>query len=239
MLKDRPEVFLLLLVIVSCSPSVSTKISSEYAPLKYDEDVVVLGLKDTVPEDAVEIGTVKIGDSGFTTNCDYQTVMNEAIIEARKAGGNILKLDKHLPPSEMGTTCHRITARILRTDNLEQLKADISPESEINCDYAIINIYRYRSSTFPVDYDLYLDESLLCSVTNNFCQSVIVRKEGNLILSARTETKTELPISIEFGRTYFLKCGLTSGIMVGRPKLELVDIQTGWTEFNSIKASIK
>ncbi|MFB6341591.1 hypothetical protein ACE1ET_07705 [Saccharicrinis sp. FJH62] len=236
MKKNSLLVLLFCMILASCNPSVYTTISTKYPPLNYNEDVLILGLQDKVPEDAVEIGTVKLGDTGFSTNCDYQTVMDKAILEARKAGGNVLKIDQHKPPSAMGSSCHRITARILRTDNIDELRSHTLKDTLFDGDYAIVNIYRYGGTGALVSYNLYLGDSLLCRVTNKFCQSVILKKEGDNILWAKTESKAEVPIDIKFGHTYFLRCGVTLGLMVGRPKLEIVDFETGRAEYNSLKS---
>ena len=77
------------------------------------EEVKVIGLKDPMPAHAEEIGSVKIGDSGFSTDCGWDIALEKAVNEARKKGGNAIKIIKHTPPN-MGSTCHRITALILR-----------------------------------------------------------------------------------------------------------------------------
>jgi len=106
----------LLIIVTSCSPKISTSISKNYSALDYREDVVVFGLKDAVPENAELLGTVKIGDSGFSTDCSFETVIEKAKIEARKIGGNAIKITKHNSP-DLLSSCHRITANILRINN--------------------------------------------------------------------------------------------------------------------------
>lgn len=102
-----------ILILYACAPSVSTSISKHYPPLDYREEVKVIGLKEPMPANAEEIGSVKIGDSGFSTDCGWDIALEKAVNEARKRGGNAIKIIKHTPPN-MGSTCHRITALILR-----------------------------------------------------------------------------------------------------------------------------
>ncbi len=105
------------LILSSCAPKTTTSITKKYPPLDYREEVLVFGLQDDTPEDAELLGIVKIGDSGFSTNCDYDVVLNEAKMEARKTGGNAIKIIEHKPPSFMGSSCHRITVNVLRIAN--------------------------------------------------------------------------------------------------------------------------
>lgn len=109
-----------ILLLSACSSSISTSISRHYPPIDYREEVVVIGLKDPMPTNAEEIGTVKIGDSGFSTDCGWDVAISKAINEARKNGGNAIKIIKHTPPN-MGSTCHRITALILRTSSMKSM----------------------------------------------------------------------------------------------------------------------
>jgi hypothetical protein len=109
-------VLVALFVATACSPKVSKTIINSYAPLDYKEDVLVLGLHTPVPEGAEKIGTVKIGDTGFTMVCGWNTVIDKAKMEARKAGGNAIKITQHKTP-DIISSCHRITADILRVDS--------------------------------------------------------------------------------------------------------------------------
>jgi hypothetical protein len=53
-------------------------------------------------------------------------------------------------------------------------------------------------------------------------------------LWAKTETREEIPINIELGREYYVRCSVRMGAFVGRPQLELVDPQFGKYEFDKI-----
>ena len=99
--------------LASCSPKISTSIRKEYETLHYEENVVVLQTNDKQPEDAEVLGIVKVGDTGFSTKCTYETVLDKAKLEARKAGGNAIRITKHKEP-DFWSTCHRIDALILK-----------------------------------------------------------------------------------------------------------------------------
>lgn len=228
----------LLLSVTSCNPKITTTISRTYPPIDYREEVTVIGLGDIEPDNAEFIGQVRIGDSGFSTNCSYAVVLEKALLEARKAGGNAIKIIEHQLPSAFGSSCHRITAKILKIEDVYNLKP-VNEEIIPGIDYAILNIYRYGGSGALVSYDLHLGDSVICRVTNSYKTTLHIAKDGLNTIWAKTESKSEVPVKLEFGKTYYLRCGITMGAFVGRPKLELVDPKTGKQEFESFNARNK
>ncbi|MGQ1948700.1 hypothetical protein ACT3CD_16535 [Geofilum sp. OHC36d9] len=225
-----------LILFSSCNPKISTSLSRSYPPLDYKQDIVVIGLDQSEPDNSEVLGQVKIGDTGFSTKCSYDIVIDRAKLEARKAGGNAIKIIKHAPPSAMGSTCHRITAKILKVENIDNYTSKAEEEVLLDVDYAIINVYRYSGAGALVSYDLFLGDSVICRVRNNFKKTIHIKKDGLNSLWAKTEAKSEVPIDVIMGKTYYLRCGITMGAFVGRPKLELVDSKTGKSEFESFKA---
>ena len=221
----------------SCQPKVTTKISKSYPVLNYDDKVEVIGVGEVEPKNAEILGQVKIGDTGFSTKCDYDIVINKAKLEARKVGGNAIKIINHRPPSPMGSTCHRITAKILNIEDIDNYQpATEEEETLLDVDYAILNVYRYGGRGSLMSYDLYLGDSILCRVRNNFKTTLRIKKDGLNSLWAKTEKKAEVSIDVEIGKTYYLRCGVSIGVLVGRPQLELIDGKTGKTEFETFEA---
>ena len=225
-----------MIIFNSCNPKISTSISKSYPPLDYRQEVVVIGLEQSEPDSTEVFGQVKIGDTGFSTNCTYDIVIDKAKLEARKAGGNAIKIIKHRPPTALGNSCHRITAMILKVKNIENYTPQVEEEVLLDVDYAILNIYRYGGAGALISYDLYLGDSVICRVKNNFKTTIHIKKDGLNTLWARTEAKSEVPVDIKLGKTYYLRSGITMGAFVGRPKLELIDSKTGKAEFESFKA---
>jgi len=220
----------------ACSPKVSKNITKSFAPLDYKDDVLVLDLQTPVPAGAEEIGTIKIGDTGFSTNCDWDIVIDKAKTEARKAGGNAIKIKDHKPPSPMGSSCHRITAVVLRIENAGEIAAAAKVEDvAADWDYALLHIYRFGGSGALVSYDIHLGDVVICRAKNKWKTTIQIYNFGLNTLWASTESKTELPVRIEPGREYYIRCGLKMGVIVGRPTLELVEKSRGRTEFASIK----
>ena len=103
-------------------------------------------------------------------------------------------------------------------------------------DYAELHIYRISGAGAAVSYDLYLGDSVICRVNYKFCQTIRTNKDGLNTIWAKTESKKELPVNINYGEEYYIRCAITLGIMVGRPSLELVDNETGAKEFAELRA---
>ena len=131
-------VFISIFIFFACNPKVSTNITKNYNPIDYKKDIVVFGINEQIPEKTEILGTVKVGDSGFTTNCSFEVVLNCAKLEARKAGGNAIKIIEHNLPSALGSQCHRIKAEILKIDSVEIVsKLPKSKKNIANVDYTI------------------------------------------------------------------------------------------------------
>jgi hypothetical protein len=225
-----------ILLFGACSPKITTQLSKSYAPLDYKEDVKVLGLNDPVPGKSEELGIVKIGDNGFTTNCGYDAVIDAAKLVARKAGGNAIKIIDHIPPSLFGSSCHRITAKILKVLDFGELHVMSKADSVLaNADYALLHIYRFSGAGALIGFDLHLGDTVICRVKNNWRKTLRIKKDGLNTIWARTEVKEELPVNLKIGKEYYIRCSITMGAFVGHPKLELVNNETGKVEYESIK----
>lgn len=109
----KKNIFILLLgiVFISCSTSKRTNVLNYATPLPIGTPVEVIGLGQKLPNNVKFIGSISIGDSGFTTKCSYQEVINDAINLARGMGGNIVQITEHKEP-DLWSTCHRIKADI-------------------------------------------------------------------------------------------------------------------------------
>jgi hypothetical protein len=108
----------------------------------------------------------------------------------------------------------------------------------VGSDYALLHIYRLnRMAGVVISYDLHLGDTVICRVTNKYKETIKIKKEGLNTLWARTESKTELPVDIQFGKEYYIRCSLKMGVAVGRPNMELVNNATGRKEFQAVKKS--
>ncbi|GGB83942.1 hypothetical protein [Dyadobacter sediminis] len=231
--------YLLLLFAVACAPKVRTNITQKYEPLDYKEEVLVIELPDKAPESAESLGTIKIGDAGMSVQCSYSQVLGKAKEEARKAGGNAIRITAHKTPDFM-SSCHRISAEVLRIDAtvLAALKAD-NEEVEPGIDYAVLYVYRTGGAGIIINYNLSLGDSVICRVTNRFSQAIKIYKQGPTELSAKTEAKSVIPIDIQKGRSYYVRCSVIPGITIGRPGLELMSKKAGSREYELAKSKSK
>lgn len=173
-------IFVFLLTLTACAPQVTTKIIKSSVPLDYKEEGIVLGLADEIPSSAIEIVPIKIGDSDFSINCNWEAVIEKAKTETRKAGGNVVKIVEHKKPDAL-SSCHRITAKILKIENKQELQTIKQSKNVIvdsTWNYAVLYVFRPTGSGILVGYDLHLGDSILCRVKNNSAQKIELRKKG-------------------------------------------------------------
>lgn len=120
---NRNQIVLWTCVIFmfSCAPMKTIHMTKIYPSLPDTEEVVVIAAGETIPFQYEELGTIKLGDGGITTKCNYNDLLSIAIKEARKAGGNAIKVVENIPPHferyGLGltyTNCHTIFVMILR-----------------------------------------------------------------------------------------------------------------------------
>ena len=108
---------LTVVVLVSCNVYKSVAKYIEGRP-PYEGEVTVFTQKSELPEGAVLLGTVYIGDTGFTTNCKYETVQRAALKEAAKMGGNCFLITAHSIPNFWVSSCRRLRGNVYWVDNL-------------------------------------------------------------------------------------------------------------------------
>lgn len=70
------------------------------------------------------IGEIRVGESGFTVQCDYDTALKTARAEARKAGANLMVIVEHRVPG-LWSTCHRLRCKLYRVVNPEAYEEEI------------------------------------------------------------------------------------------------------------------
>lgn len=234
-MKSLPQFSLIcLLFLVSCGPKISTSILKTYPGIDYKQDIVVLDLDQEAPPEAEVLGTVKVGDTGFTSraNGQFDVVLGKAKLEARKAGGNAIKITQHLFPG-FNSTSHRITCDILRVDDPESLLPARVEVSE-HPDYAMLYFFRSSGAGALVSYDVHLGDSTVCRMGPNTTGAIKVESAGRFEVWARTESKVSLPLDIELGKDYYIECSVSMGAFVGRPAFSLCDRAGGKSAYESI-----
>ena len=133
---------ILSLILTGCNAKVSTQITKTYPAIDSTQNIHVLRWEESLPENTEVIGMVEVGDNGLTGNskCTYEAVIEKAKEEARKAGGNAIKITKHKIPDVI-SSCHRITADILRIENADSYLFGMMPKQTADSNYATLNIF--------------------------------------------------------------------------------------------------
>ena len=115
---------LLAILIDSCSPKIGSTITSKQPPLSDTDFVLVLQQQDEFTNDGIEIGTIKSGDNGLSTNCTYFEVIDKLKQIARQNGANVIKITEHKGPDAL-SSCERLRARIYRVPNFRKHEKEI------------------------------------------------------------------------------------------------------------------
>ena len=227
----------LILLQASCSPKIKTKMQTKQSALPYDAEVFVYSVSESTPAGLSPMGTLSVGDSGLTTNCGYDIILDQAKLTARKNGANIVKITEHKVPNAFGSTCHRIKANLYFSEDTSQIVRSQKQEPELlDIDHALVHVYRYPGVGALISYNLRIGDSTLCRVKNNYKTTLQIKEEGYYTFWTKTESKVEVPVELIHGKEYYVRCGLKMGAFVGRPTLELVDYKTGKQEFESFEA---
>ena len=228
--------FFIEFVLLGCSPKITSNFTTSHTPLNKDMEVMILDIDAPMPEKVEVLGQIKIGDTGFTTkNGNYAAVLNIAKDEARKAGGNVVKITEHKSP-DMISSMHRIKAEILRVDDLSVLSGDMSDmEVSTHPDYAVIYFYRESGAGALVSYDVYAGDTKVYRSRPNTKAEVKLYEDGDVEVWAKTEAKEVLPMTIKKGMDYYIRTSVSAGIMIGRPRMEIVSAETGREEYESMK----
>ncbi len=235
----KKPIFLLLvslLVLGSCSPKLNAVIVNKKPALAYNSEVYVIQIDGKIPKGAKAVGKLSIKDTGFTTKCTYEMVLEQAKLQARQNGANIVKIFEHKTPRALGSTCHRMKVVFYHLKDTSSLAKQYEEPILKDVDYALLYVYRYSGSGVFIGYNLNLGDSTLCRVKNDFKDVIRIKKEGLNVLWAKTESKAEVPIDIIHGKSYFLRCSMKWGVVVGRPRLELIDYRTGKAEYDGFEA---
>lgn len=225
-----------VLLLAGCNARVSTQITKTYPELDIKQEIKVVMANDVIPENTEVIGMVEVGDNGLTGNskCTYEAVIEKAKEEARKAGGNAIKITKHKTPDVI-SSCHRITADILRIENADSYLFGMKPGQTADSNYATLNIFR-DDATFGVIFDLFIGKSLLCRVPHDFKKTILIKADGPTTLWTETEKKEELEVDLRPGHVYYLRCGVSTGIAMGRPSLSITESDALRANFETFTA---
>ena len=224
----------------SCAPKIRTTVSnSTYKKLDSQTEVIVIN-ESVVPENSKYIGDLKIGDSGFTTDCGYEKIMNDAKAEAKSLGGNIIQVVEIKEPKKWGSTCYRLKAKIFRNLNSELLQPYVESRLRKNrstlpeeSDIAKVYFYRPKMITGALlGYKVRMDnDSVVCRVRNGEKCEVNITDFGKHKFWAKIESRDSIIIDVQRGQEYFVRCSVGLGVLVGKPDFSLVENHIARKEF--------
>ena len=100
---------------ISGSPKITSNFINPQPKLSIDEKVALLDIEHDLPNNIMKVGNLRFQDSGFSTDCSFNSLMNKARIEARKNGANIVKVvDKKTP--DLWSSCYRLKIELYKYD---------------------------------------------------------------------------------------------------------------------------
>ncbi|MCI5083246.1 MAG: DUF2846 domain-containing protein [Saprospiraceae bacterium] len=225
-----------LLLLQSCSLAVRSKLAEEkFPPIEAEQEILVFRNSENIPSSSALVGELSIGDKGFSTDCDYETVLAEAKKTARKSGSNLLLIKEIIEPDVL-STCYRIKAGMYRNldktflAELEQRKAERN-KSRLPADADYAMVYFFRNKEFSgslVSYKIRLeDDTVIGKIKNGKKLTYKVTDFGAITFSAKTEAEETITLNIEKGQEYFIECGVKLGAFVGRPTFSQVENNFG------------
>lgn len=94
-------------LLVSCGASIKSNFTEQLKPLTIENKVAFLDLENKLPENVKKIGEAKFGDTGFSTDCGFNTNLISARKLARTNGANIVKVIEKSTP-DLWSSCYRI-----------------------------------------------------------------------------------------------------------------------------------
>lgn len=223
----------------ACQLKVTTHTRVSPLPNAHTRTLPVYDVSDTRPANSRVLGTVLIKDDGFASKCSYQDALQLAQLSGQKMGGDALKLVVHILPSSSNTTCHQLMAEVLELNSKQPDSASIpglsigsQADAEWQEEYAKLNIYRNNRSSYC--YNLFLDDSLICRTHKQVRTTVFVKPDRYSTLWARGDVKVMVPLQLEIGKEYFVRCEGVGGILAPRPMIFVIDSQLGRKEFDII-----
>jgi len=148
-----------LFLLSSCTPRITTSIIKMEKPLSKSSPVAVFDKNDTLPVITKKLGVTRVNDNLSTAQFDYNSVIEIAKLEARKSGGNAIKIIKHQIPQLLNNG-HEVHAEILKIDSNYVVKRlnQKSGESYMKIPYSHLRFalnggYAYNLGKDPLTYD--------------------------------------------------------------------------------------
>jgi len=139
--------------------------------------------------------------------------------------------------AQTDSTKHQTDSLIMSVSNTIPIDSSTIKTASDTTQYALLYVYRPKNMVgFAISYELKVSDSISSEVPvgrvkNNSKFVVKLTQEGMTDIIARTESKKVVKLNVKFGAKYYLKCGITMGVMVGRPELNLVYPEQGELDY--------
>lgn len=244
MRKNKIFFFILSIAFIACSPKVKNHLSQEkFQPFKSNEQVYIIDKTETVPEGSAFVSDLQIGDTGFSTICDYEVVMGIARKKALAAGANLIHILEAKEPN-FWSACYRIKAKLYRNTDEQAMAQIVDKYQQKNksrlpedADYAVV--YFYRPNAFvgsAIGYKIRReDDTKIGRVRNGEKFEYKTTDFGLQTFRGITETSDSVVIDVKKGQEYFVKCGIKTGLFIGRPTMRITENWKGMKEFGAMQ----
>ncbi|MCC2547378.1 DUF2846 domain-containing protein [Hymenobacter sp. BT175] len=212
-------VLLVLLILAGCSPRVRTVLNDVSRPaLPADAHVVILDENTPAPKGTLLLGSISIGDTGFSAGCSFDKVLEIATARARQLGGNLVKLTRLTPPDEH-STCFRIEADLLSAADLPALATAVAREKDARqasyllagTPYALLYLYCPASPENLKAYDVLVDKRVLYRANRHTMRVLKINRAGTYTIRPDSPTAEPLTLTMEPGQEYFVRCDAQPG----------------------------
>jgi hypothetical protein len=116
-MKKMTKILLFLSVVglCSCSPKITSNITNPQSKLSIDDKVALLDIQHKLPENTIKVGDLIFQDSGFSTDCSFNSLMKQARNTARESGANIVKVIEKKTP-DLWSSCYRLKIELYKYD---------------------------------------------------------------------------------------------------------------------------
>jgi len=225
---------------------IKTKVAGEATTSlkQISSDSVFIADLDTVKLKYIkEIGSLEIKDIDFSLkklglkDGSYFETLEFAKRKAAEIGGNLLIISNHKLPSNFGSSCHGITAKIYYSEKPSEFEQKSNYQHPVDS-LVILKIYRqYLSSSAFVNFNLYLNDKQICKVKGGIAETVIFSENqiGNLSTSIGLNN-TATSVSFRKGHVYYIRCFVDGIGYSSKPTFEINDNNIkDAMEWNSLK----
>ncbi|WP_397446240.1 hypothetical protein [Polaribacter sp. R77954] len=204
------------IILTSCGTSLKINLTNNYQRENLsNNEVFIFYNENKLPKESKEIGDLKIGDSGFSTKCSKEEVLNNAKNAAKINNANIVLIDEMKEPN-FGSSCYRLKGRFFynNTEKMKELWASSNNLFDENADYALVHFickgeipsgYSYMKAglvggTYTLTYG---NEKFKISENNIITKKI--RKEGKIKINGTSYTRSgNVEIELNNGYEYFI-----------------------------------